>query len=68
MSLRDYEVKRDWFSEDMDVPPNGFGFPCCGCDHRFKSDDAYPCRICDHNANAVKEKQEGARNESSFTV
>ncbi len=50
--LRDYDVNRDKFEADL------YGtlvFPCCCCKYKHGSDDAEPCRTCDHNANAVKE-------------
>jgi hypothetical protein len=51
--LRDYDVNRDKFEADL------YGtlvFPCCCCKYKHGSDDAEPCRTCDHNANAVRDE------------
>lgn len=46
-------VPRDRF--EPEIPRGGFDIPCCWCKHRHGSDDAGPCRTCDHNANAVED-------------
>lgn len=51
MGLATYSVTRDNF--EADGGDQGFSFPCCVCVHRHGSDQAEPCRTCDHNANAV---------------
>jgi hypothetical protein len=56
MSLSDYSVKRDMFDTydkrfigiDVDM-----SFPCCCCKYHLKKDTEHPCRVCDHNMNAV---------------
>lgn len=53
MGLTDHSVRRDKFEpEGGDL---GMAFPCCVCTHRHGSDQAEPCRTCDHNANAAPE-------------
>lgn len=57
MSLKDYAVKRDKFQLHGNVTIGlSVQFPCCHCQHRNKRLTDEPCRTCDHNVNAVKER------------
>lgn len=57
MSLQDYIANRDNFVLDEDLM-DLFPFPCRDCSHRIKNDTEEPCRSCDYNRNAVREKDE----------
>ena len=49
MPLIDYEANNDFFDARTD---GEFAFPCCSCKYNNREDDALPCRMCGHNANA----------------
>jgi hypothetical protein len=57
MSLQDYAVNRDKFK----VTPHAsqfkprYNFPCCCCINNDNDERSEPCRVCDHNSNAVKD-------------
>ena len=54
LGLRAYAVVRDRFALAQDHNFNAaLAFPCCVCAYNHYRDDVEPCRVCDHNVNAV---------------
>jgi len=58
VSLREYSVGRDHFK--LDARDGGeprfaseTAWPCCCCRNSEHTDDEFPCKVCDHNVNAV---------------